>query len=111
MPIFTQISAKEASKRVVPQEMIDEHKKYIEQLEEGKIGQLEFSEGEDVALAKKALQEAGNQLGMHLKVAKARGLKNILRFKSISKEEFEESQKKAQERGAKMKGKARAKKK
>lgn len=110
MPIFTQISAKEASKRVVPQEMVDEHKKYIEQLEEGKIGQLEFGEGEDIALGKRALQEAGSQLGIFLRVSKARGNNSILRFKRLTKDEFEEAQKKAQERGAKMKGRARKKK-
>ena len=110
MPKFTQISEK-APGKVVPQSTIDEYKQYIEQLEEGKLGQLEFEEGENIKLAKSALQAAGTQLNMYIKVSNARGLKNILRFKRLTKEEFEEAQKIAQERAAKMRGKTRAKKK
>jgi hypothetical protein len=109
MPIFTQFPAKDASKRAVPQETIDEYKKFIEDLKEGNVGQLEFPEGEDTKLGKRALQEAGNQLGMHIKVSSARGQKNIVRFKRLSQEEFEEAQRKAKARGEKMRGKRRKK--
>lgn len=110
MPKFTQVSEKAAGK-ALPQSTIDEYKKYIEQLEEGKLGQLEFEEGEDIKLAKSALQAAGAQLEIYLKVSKARGQKNILRFKRITEEEHKEAQKVAEARAAKMKGKPRAKKK
>jgi hypothetical protein len=111
MPVFTQLSAKEAGKKAIPQEMIEEHKKFIAELEEGKVGQLEFGEGEDVALSKKALQEAGTQLGIFLKVSKARGNDRILRFKKITEEEHKEAQKIAEARAAKMRGKPKARKK
>ena len=110
MPKFTQIPEKSAGK-AAPQSTIDDYKKYIEELEEGNLGQLEFEEGEDVTLAKKALQAAGSQLNMYLKVSKARGQENILRFKRITEEEHKEAQKTAETRAAKMRGKPRAKKK
>lgn len=110
MPKFTQISEKAAGK-ALPQNVIDDYKKYIEQLEEGNLGQLDFEEGEDIKLAKSALQAAGAQLEIYLKVSKARGKENILRFKRITEEEHKEAQKVAEARAAKMRGKTRVKKK
>ena len=118
MPKFTQqkIEEKKPGKpKGIPQEVIDEYKPYIEQLEKGNEGTLEFTKSENITQGRKALIEAGIQLKKYLKVRKPRGADNILNFQIITKKEFDEAKKKAAARGAKvakaLKGKPRAKKK
>lgn len=114
MAKLTIVPEKEASKVAVPQEVIEEYKKHIEEIEKqkkGYVGKLELDEGENIKIAKRALKEAANQLSMYVKVQKVRGSDKALRVKLISKEENEEAQKVAEARAAKMRGKTRAKKK
>ena len=114
MPKFSIVQEKEVGKMAVPQELIEEYKSHIEELEKqekGFVGKIEFEEGENIKIGKKALQEAASQLDKYIKVQKVRGSANLLRVKLISKEEHEEAKKIAQARAAKLKGKPRAKKK
>jgi len=114
MPKFKQqpIEVKKPGRpKGIPQEVIDEYKPFIEQLEKGNEGTLEFGKNENITQGRKALVEAGIQLKKYVKVRKPRGADNILTFQQITKKEFDEAKKKAAARGAKLKGKPRGKKK
>jgi hypothetical protein len=114
MPKFTQrpIEIKrQARKGGVSQEVIDEYKQYIEQLDKKNEGILEFKKDENINLGRKALVEAGVQLKRYIKVRKLRDSDNTLTFKRITKKEFDETKAKAAARGAVLKGKSRGKKK
>jgi len=112
MPKFKQqkIEVKVAKPKGIPQETIDEYKAFIEQLEKGNEGLLEFGKKEKIAVGRKALVEAGIQLKKYVKVQKVRGVDNTLKFIQITKKEFDEAKKKNKARGDKIK-KARKKKK
>ena len=118
MPKFSQekIPLKQPKQRGIPQEVIDEYKPFIEQLEKGNEGTLEFGKDENIAQGRKALVEAGVQLKKYVKVQKPRGKDNILKFRQITRKEFNEAKAKAKAsaRGAKVReklsGKPKAKK-
>jgi hypothetical protein len=113
MPKFTQqpIPVKTGRPKGIPQEVVDEYKPYIEQIEKGNEGTLEFGKNENITQGRKALVEAGIQLKKYVKVRKPRGQDNVLTFSLITKKEFDEAKEKAAARGAKLKGKPRAKRK
>ena len=114
MPKFTQskIEEKKPGKpKGIPTEVIEQYMKFVDQLEKGNEGQLEFAEGENIVQARKALVEAGIHCKKYLKVRKPRGADNILTFVLISKKEYEEAQAKAKARGEKVSKAAQAKKK
>ena len=111
MPVLKKQPQGTSVGKQLPQDVVDEYKKYIEEIKEGEEGILEFQEDEKISLGKEALKQAGSQLGKHLKINKVRGSENLLRFQIITKEEWEEAQRKAMERGEKLKGKPKAKKK
>ena len=110
MPVFSQqaIETKKPQKQAIPQELIDQYKAFIDQLEKGNEGTLEFTEGEDINKARKALVEAGVQAKKYVKVRKLRGQTNVLIFRQISKKEFDDAKKKAAERGKKLRGKRKS---
>ena len=112
MPKFTQESLEQKAVKAaaIPLQMIDEYRQYIEQLEKGNAGILEFGKDENMALARKALQEAGVQSKKYVKVQKVRGQDNKLKFWLITKKEYDEAIEKAKARGEKLRGKIRAKK-
>jgi|SaaInl8_200m_RNA_FD_contig_21_2469006_length_375_multi_6_in_0_out_0_1 hypothetical protein len=111
MPRFTQekIADPKKSAKAIPDEVIDQYVEYIQNLEKGNEGILEFDEGEDVIQARKALVEAGVRCKKYVRVRKPRGDRITLRFRSISKAEYDESRSKAMARGAKIRA-ARARK-
>lgn len=86
----------------VPQEIVDQYKEYIKQADEGSDNLLEFGPKEDVIQGKKALKIAADQLDKKLRIAKARGRDNVLRFQFLSDEEFMERKRRAKERVAKI---------
>jgi len=111
MPKFTQESLdKKAVPKALPQEVIDEYKQYIEQLEKGNAGIVEFGKDENVAVGRKALQEAGIQGKKYVKVQKVRGGDNKLKFWLITKKEWDDAAAKAKARGEKIRGKRGEKK-
>ena len=112
MPVFTQQpieTKKPGGPAGIPQEVIDEYKTYIEQLEKGSRGILKFNADENMALARRALQQAGEESKKYVKVRKPRGEENVLQFERITRTEWLAAQKMAQDRGAKLKGTAKAK--
>lgn len=116
MPVFKQekIEVKKPGRRgrakaVIPKEVIDEYKSYINQLEKGSRGALEFKKGENVNQARKALLQAGVELKKYVKVRKPRGSANVLHFEKISAKEWGAAKKAAKARGEKLKGKPKAK--
>ena len=113
MPVFKQQSIekkKPGRPAGIPQEVVDEYKQYIEQLEKGSEGILEFKKDENINQARKALQQAGEELKKYVKVRKQRGSDNALKFQQITRKEWVEAKQKAKARGAKLKGKPKAKK-
>ena len=114
MPVFRQepIEEKKPAKPAgIPQEVIDEYKLYIQELEKGSRGVLEFNEDEDISLARKALQQAGEEAKKYVKVRKPRGKDNVLQFERITRNEWLEAKQKVQDRAAKLKDKPKAKEK
>jgi hypothetical protein len=116
MPVFTQekIEVKKPGKRgrakaVIPREVIDEYKGYIGQLEKSSRGILEFKKEENINQARKALLQAGVELKRYVRIRKPRGAANTLQFERISAKEWGAARKAAKARGAKMKGKPKAK--
>ena len=112
MPKFSQ-EPKEVKKpgrpKGIPQEVIDEYKGYIEGLEKGNVGALEFGKDENINQARKALQQAGEESKNYVKVRKPRGADNVLQFERITGKEWTEAKKKAAARGAKLRGQKRPK--
>jgi hypothetical protein len=86
----------------VPQDIVDQYKELIQQGDEASDNLLEFGPKEDVRLGKKALKLAADQLGRKLRIMKARGADNVVRFTFLSDEEDAERQRKALARGAKI---------
>ncbi len=89
MPKFRQIPVAEQKTRrkgVAP-EIVAEYKTYVQQLEKGNIGILEFSKNENVELARKALLEAGVELKKYVKVRRKRG-ENALQFQQVTQREW-----------------------
>lgn len=109
MPVFTQrpIQVAVGQAREIPAEMLEEYKKHIEGLEQSNEGVLEFGEGEDTKLGRRALIEASLALKQYVVVRKERGADNRLVFRRISKKEYDEAQASIQARVAKLKGKKR----
>ena len=112
MPKFTQepLAKAAVAPKTLPEEVIKEYREYIDQLEKGNAGILEFKEGENMNLARRALQQAGEESKKYVKVQKVRGEDNKLKFWKISKQEWDAARKSAAARGAKLRGKRRAKK-
>ena len=114
MPAFKQqpIEVKKPGRPAgLPQEVVDEYKQYIEQLKKGNEGILEFEKDEDIGVARRALKQAGEELKRYVKVRKEKGSDNVLKFQQITRKEWAAAQEKAKARGAKLKGKTRAKRK
>ncbi|MBI4596363.1 MAG: hypothetical protein HY730_08315 [Candidatus Tectomicrobia bacterium] len=109
MPVFSQrpIQVAVGKAREIPAEMMEEYKKHIEALEKSNEGVLEFGEGEDIRLGRRALVEASLALKQYIVVRKERGSDNKLIFRRISKKEFDEAQASIKARVAKMTGKKR----
>jgi hypothetical protein len=106
MPIFKVIPKEEkkaAKKAGIPQEVIDEYKGYIEQLDNKTVGILEFKKDENIALGRKALQQAGEESKKYVKVRRPRGEANVLQVERITRKEWVEAKKMAKARGAKLK--------
>ena len=113
MPKFSQepIEVKKPGRPAgIPQEVIDEYKGYIEQIEKGNRGTLEFKNDENINQARKALVQAGEESKNYVKVRKPRGSENVLQFERITRKEYVEAKQSAAARGVKLKGKKRAKK-
>ena len=104
MPKFTKEKKPEKAGRTpaIPQEMIDEYKGFIEQTDKEEVGTLEFDEGEDIKLGRKALQQAGEESKKYVKVRKPRGKDNVLEFEQITRTEWAAARKAAKARGAKI---------
>ena len=114
MPKFSQApieKKKPGRKPAIPQELIDSFKPFIEQLEKGNQGRLEFSEKEDINKSRKALILAGVEIKKYIKARKERGTDNVLLFQIITKKEYDEAQAKAKARGAKVSKAAKERKK
>lgn len=112
MPIFKQQKKEEKKPgrpAGIPQEVVDEYKGYIEQLEKGNIGTLEFKKNENINQGRKALQQAGEESKKYVKVRKPRGQDNVLQFERITRNEWAAAKKVAKDRGAKLKGRPKAK--
>ena len=111
MPIFKIIpkEKKVAKKAGIPQEVIDEYKGYIEQLDTKSTGVLEFKKDENITLGRKALNQAGEESKKYVKVRKPRGEENVLQVERITRKEWADAKSKAQARGAKLKKKAEPK--
>lgn len=112
MPVFKQekIEVKKPGRPAgIPQEVVDEYKEYITKLEKGSRGILEFKKGENVNQARKALLQAGVELKRYVRVRKPRGTANVLQFEKISAKQWGAYRKVAKERGAKLKGRPKAK--
>lgn len=111
MPKFTQEPMRQrAAAKGIPQEVIDAHKQFIEGLEKGNVGLLEFGKDESLAQSRKALVEAGVQLKKYVKTQKVRGEDNKLKFWQISKKEYDDAKAVAEARGEKLRGKRKPKK-
>lgn len=106
---FSKEPLKVAVKAVeIPPEMIEECKKFIAEVEQGKDrGVIALSEGENPALVRQALVQAGTDLKKYISVRKVRGQDNALSFEVISRKEFLEAQNRIKARVAKVKGKKR----
>ena len=117
MPKFTQAAIpkkvkakkKKAAKKGIAQDVVDSYKPFVEQLEKNSIGTLTFGAGENIALGRKALVEAGIQLKKYIKVRKPRGGANILQIERITAKEFNAAKAKAKARAAKLKDAPRKK--
>ena len=110
MPKFTQEPIQKAVKvKGIPQEVVDGYKKFVDGLENGNVGKLEFDKDEAIALGRKALLEAAIQSKKYVKARKVRGADNVLMFERITRQEFVEAQKRVEARAEKMRGKTRKK--
>ena len=106
MPKFSQepIEVKKPGRPAgIPQEVIDEYKGYIEQIEKGYRGTLEFKNDENINQARKALVQAGEESKNYVKVRKPRGAENVLQFERITRKEYVAAKQSAAARGAKLK--------
>lgn len=106
MPVFSQrpIQVAVGKAREIPAEMMEEYKKHIGGLKKSNEGVMEFGEGEDIRLGRRALIEASLLLKKYVVVRKERGSDNKLVFRRISKKEFDEAQASIKARVAKLRG-------
>ena len=115
MPKFSQkpIEVKKPGKpKGIPQALVDEYKLFVDGLDKGNIGTLEFKKDENINLARKALVQAGEELKKYVRVRKPRGQESVLEFQRITRQGYVEAKMKNKERGAKIKkAKATPKKK
>lgn len=111
MPVFSQQpkETKKPGRPGIPQEIVDEYKQYVQELEKGSIGRLEFKQDEDITQARKALKEAGIQLKKQVKIRKPRGEDGVLLFERAARKRRAAAQKTAPRKESKPR--ARAKKK
>lgn len=112
MPVFRQeaIEVKKPGRPAgIPQEIVDEYKGYIGQLEKGNRGTLEFKKDENINQARKALLQAGVEMKRYVRVRKPRGSANVLQFERISAKQWGAARKMAKARGEKLKRKPKAK--
>ncbi|MFH1485703.1 MAG: hypothetical protein ABIH46_06505 [Chloroflexota bacterium] len=93
----------------IPQDVIDQFKEKLEALEKGREGLVRLGDKKELSLARRAIQEAALQAKNWVKVRKERGSENVLLVQRVSKREYDEAQKKAAARGAKLRGKRKAK--
>jgi hypothetical protein len=105
MPKFSQeLNQTEAPKKKgLDQAVVDQFKPYIEKLEKNHTGRLEFGKTENIAVGRKALDQAGVELKKYIKVRKPRGSDNVLEFQRITRKEYVASKASAKARGAKLK--------
>ena len=103
MPRFKQIPAdqQQSTRGAVPQELVDEYKQYVEQLEKGNVGLLEFNKTENIDQARKALEEAAEQLRKYVKIRRKRG-ENALQFQQITQREWQDKKRRSKERASKI---------
>jgi hypothetical protein len=110
MPIIRDIGLADMNTNTVPPEMVEEYIGIIKAADLGSFArELTYEEGESVFMGKEALKQAAQQLGIYIKIKKIRK-KNAVIFKEISKEEFEDLDKKRKDRAAKMRKGRRQKK-
>ena len=105
------IQEKKPGKSSIDPQAVEDCRKVVKGLERGVELLFKLKDPKQLSLGRKALQEAGLQEKIWLKVRKERGSDSILVVQRITKQEFDETARKAKERGAKLKGKKRAKKK
>ena len=105
MPVFSQQvkEVKKRGKRGIPQEVIDEYMKYIEDLKKENTGRLEFGKAENINLARKSLKEAGIQLKRQVKIRKPKGEANVLVFERVARKKRAVARKAAQTKSTKSK--------
>ena len=103
------IQQKKRGKPTIDPKALEDCKKVIKGLERGIELLLKFKDPNQISLGRRALQEAGIQEKIWLKVRKERGSDAILVVQRITKQEYDEAAKMAAARGAKLKGKKRAK--
>lgn len=110
MPVFSQHpkEVKKVGRKGIAQEVVDEYKPYVQELEKGSIGRLEFKKDENINLARKALKEAGIQLKKQVKIRKPRGEDNILLFERATRKRRAAVQKVAPKKEAKPKAKKKS---
>jgi len=97
------------AKATIPQEVVDEYKQFINDLDRGNKDILEFKKNENITLGRKALQQTSEELKKYVKVRRQRG-SNALQFERITRQEWAAAKKSAAERGKKIsKAKAKAK--
>ena len=101
MPKFRQIAIAEqkAKQSGVSRQIVDEYKKYVEELKKGNIGILEFTKTENIDLARKALDQAAEELGKHLRIRRKRG-ENALQFQLLTRKEWMEKKRKERARAS-----------
>lgn len=111
-PVFKQfkIEKKPAGRpKGIPQEIVDSYKPYVEQLEKGNQGSLEFRKDENVSQARKALLQAATELKRYIKIRRQRNSPNILTFVRVTAQEWAASRKKGKKEPKKEKPEVEAK--
>lgn len=95
--------------KAIPEDVIQQFKERLEPLEKGKEGVFKLQDKKELVLARRTIQEAALQLKRFwVKVRKERGTGSVLLVQRVSKREYDEAQKKAAARGAKLRGKRKA---
>ena len=98
------IEEKKPGRPAIDPKALEDCKRVIKGLERGVELLLKFKDPKQISLGRRALQEAGIQEKIWLKVRKERGSDNILVAQRITKQEYDEAAKMAAARGAKLKG-------
>lgn len=101
MPEFKQIPVEQQkAQKGISQEIVDEYKRYIQDLNKGHVGLLEFGKTEDIELARKALEQAGEELRNYVRIRRRRG-ERILQFQRITQREWQQKKKRDRARAVK----------